>query len=92
MARTTNLNIRIDEDLKNDFSAFCEDVGMSMSTAISVFARKAVKEQRIPFEITGEIPNRKTLAAFDELDNGGGTHFSGSTDNLFDEILGGDDA
>ena len=37
-------------------------------------------------------PNAKTLAAFDELDNGGGTHFSGSTDELFDEILGGDDA
>ena len=50
----TNLNIRIDEDLKNEFSAFCDDVGMTMTTAFTIFARKAVREQRIPFEITAD--------------------------------------
>ena len=41
--------------------------------------------------IPDDKPNKKTLAAFKELDSGGGTHFSGSTDDLFDEILSGDD-
>lgn len=52
----TNVNIRMDEQLKKDFDKFCENVGMTMTTAICVFAKKAVREQRIPFEITAEDP------------------------------------
>lgn len=48
----TNINIRIDEDLKKQFDKFCSDVGMTMTTAFCIFAKKAVKEQRIPFEIS----------------------------------------
>lgn len=50
----TNVNIRMDEELKKQFDKFCSDIGMTMTTAICVFARKAVKEQRIPFEITAD--------------------------------------
>lgn len=50
----TNVNIRMDEQLKKDFDKFCEDIGMTMTTAICVFAKKVVREQRIPFEITAE--------------------------------------
>lgn len=52
----TNINIRIDKDLKEEFDKFCSDIGMSMTTAFCVFAKKAVREQRIPFEITAEDP------------------------------------
>lgn len=44
-------SIRMDEDLKRDFSQFCENVGMNMTTAFVVFAKAAVKERRFPFEI-----------------------------------------
>ena len=44
-------SIRMDEDLKRDFGQFCNDVGMSMSTAVVVFARKTLSERRIPFVI-----------------------------------------
>lgn len=47
----TNLNIRMDENLKKQFDAFCSDVGMSMTTAICIFAKAVVREHRIPFEI-----------------------------------------
>lgn len=47
----TNINIRMDADLKRQFEAFCADMGMTMTTAFNVFARKAVREYRIPFEI-----------------------------------------
>ena len=52
----TNINIRIDSKLKEDFDEFCSNIGMSMKTAFCVFAKKAVREQRIPFEITAEDP------------------------------------
>ena len=52
----TNVNIRMDEELKKQFDEFCTNIGMTMTTAICVFAKKAVREQRIPFEITAEDP------------------------------------
>ncbi len=50
----TSINIRIDEELKKQFDAFCSDIGMSMTTAFCVFAKTVVREKRIPFEITTE--------------------------------------
>lgn len=50
----TNINIRIDEDLKRQFEAFCSDVGMSMTTAFCIFAKKTVRENKIPFEVSAD--------------------------------------
>lgn len=47
----TNINIRMDMDLKKQFEAFCADMGMTMTTAFNVFARKAVREYRIPLKL-----------------------------------------
>lgn len=59
----TNINIRMDSDLKKQFEEFCNDMGMSMTTAFNIFAKKVVREYRIPFEIGGEAPNEITYAA-----------------------------
>ena len=50
----TNINIRMDSQLKNQFETFCSNVGLSMSAAFNVFAKTAVRQQKIPFEITTE--------------------------------------
>ena len=50
----TNISIRIDEELKKQFEKFCSDIGMTMTTAFNIFVKKAVKEQKIPFEITAD--------------------------------------
>ena len=50
----TNVNIRMDEDLKKQFEAFCSDVGMSMTTAFCVFAKATVRQHKIPFEISAD--------------------------------------
>lgn len=63
----TNVNIRMDADLKKQFEAFCADMGMSMSTAFNIFARKAVREYKIPFEISGDAPNAETIEAIQEV-------------------------
>lgn len=66
MANTT-INIRIDSELKQQFEKFCNDMGMTMTTAFNIFAKKAVREYRIPFEIGAEIPNEETLEAIKEV-------------------------
>ena len=50
MAQKT-FSIRMDDDLKEDFDKTCKDFGMTMSTAITIFAKTVVRERRIPFEI-----------------------------------------
>ncbi len=67
---TTNVNIRMDSDLKRQFEVFCSDMGMSMSTAFNIFAKKAVREYRIPFEIGAEVPNAETRKAIEDARNG----------------------
>ena len=64
---STNINIRMDSDLKKQFEAFCSDMGMSMTTAFNIFAKKSVREYRIPFEIGGEAPNAETVEAVNEV-------------------------
>lgn len=65
----TNINIRMDSDLKKQFEEFCNDMGMSMTTAFNIFAKKVVREYRIPFEIGGEAPNETTYAAIASAEN-----------------------
>ena len=48
----TNLSIRIDDSLKNDFQKICNELGMDMSTAITIFMKQTTRERRIPFDIT----------------------------------------
>lgn len=50
MSQST-FSVRMDENLKEEFDTLCTDFGMSMSTAINVFARAVVRERKIPFEI-----------------------------------------
>ena len=50
----TNVNIRMDENLKKQFDAFCSEIGMNMTTAFCVFAKTAVRQNKIPFEISAD--------------------------------------
>lgn len=47
----TQINVRMDEKLKQEFEKFCDETGMNISTAVNIFAKTVVREQRIPFEI-----------------------------------------
>ena len=49
-------SVRMDDGLKKDFDNLCSDFGMSMSTAITVFAKAVVRERKIPFEISASDP------------------------------------
>ena len=60
-----NVNIRIDEDLKKEFDALCQNLGLTMTAAFNVFAKAAVRQQSIPFMISMN-PNAETKAAIEE--------------------------
>lgn len=48
-------SIQMDENLKERFEQVCSDLGMSVSMAITIFARMVVRERKIPFEIAASI-------------------------------------
>ena len=52
MARAVNVNFRMDADLKKSMEQACSELGMSMSTAFTIFAKKVSREKRIPFEVS----------------------------------------
>lgn len=51
MAQTL-VNIRMDEELKKNMEQTCQELGMNMTTAITIFAKKMTREKRIPFEVS----------------------------------------
>ena len=52
MSETTNLCIRIDRDLKEEADQIFSLLGMNLTTAITIFVRQAVRQKKIPFEIS----------------------------------------
>lgn len=63
---TTNLNIRTDKDVKDSAERLFDQLGLNMTTAVNMFLRQAIRENRIPFEITLNVPNAVTAAAINE--------------------------
>jgi len=46
------VNIRMDDALKKDMEKTCQELGMNMTTAFTIFAKKMSREKRIPFEVS----------------------------------------
>ncbi|MBQ8370516.1 MAG: type II toxin-antitoxin system RelB/DinJ family antitoxin, partial [Clostridia bacterium] len=66
MAQTL-INIRMDEELKRSFDNVCSELGMNMTTAITIFAKKMVRENRVPFEVSIDpFYSAKNMQALEE--------------------------
>ncbi|WP_317368428.1 type II toxin-antitoxin system RelB/DinJ family antitoxin [uncultured Tyzzerella sp.] len=63
----TNINIRMDENLKKQFELFCNELGLTMTTAFNIFAKTVVIQQKIPFELSLNTNNIETLEAIEEV-------------------------
>ena len=46
------VNIRMDEDLKKEMEIVCNDLGINITTAFTIFAKKLTREKRIPFSVS----------------------------------------
>jgi DNA-damage-inducible protein J len=51
---TVNVNFRMDADLKNSMEQVCNEMGLSLTTAFTIFAKTVSRERRIPFEISAD--------------------------------------
>jgi len=69
MAKTNNLNIRVDDELKRKAEAIFSELGLNMSTAMNIFLRYSVRYGGIPFDLRIEKPNEDTLSAIDDVNN-----------------------
>ena len=54
MAQKVNVNFKLDADVKKRMEWACSELGLSMNTAFTIFAKKVGRECRIPFEISGD--------------------------------------
>lgn len=68
MAKAVNVSIRIDEDVKKASEELFGDLGLTLSAAVNVFLRQALRHGGLPFDVKVDVPNATTLAAMDEAD------------------------
>ena len=48
----TMISIRMDESLKKSFESICQELGLTVTTAFTIFAKQMIREQKIPFEVS----------------------------------------
>ena len=65
---TTNISIRMDAELKTQADALFGELGMNLSTAFNIFVRQSLREGRIPFDVSLNLPNAETIAAMREAE------------------------
>ncbi|MBI9094699.1 MAG: type II toxin-antitoxin system RelB/DinJ family antitoxin [Sphaerochaeta sp.] len=90
MKETSNLNIRMDKKLKSQLEEIVSSLGLNVSTAVNIFARQVVRQGRIPFEISLDVPNKETLNAMREAESLAREPMAKgyyNVDSLFDELL-----
>jgi DNA-damage-inducible protein J len=83
--KTEMLSTRIDLDTKLAFTHVCDEVGLSPSQAIKLFAKAVINYGGIPFELRTKTPNSKTLEAIAELESGNGNAVD-DVSQLFQEV------
>lgn len=85
---TTNYNIRLERELRDRAFSVLESYGLSPSQAIRLFLNQVADTNQVPLSFDYQPqPSASTLAAIEELDNGGGTKYT-SFDDFIDELKG----
>jgi DNA-damage-inducible protein J len=72
------ISLRVDDDVKRSAEKTLDEIGLSMSTAINIFLKTVVREQRIPFELSVDpFYSRENMAELErrvaELNSGKST-------------------
>lgn len=65
MAMVT-INMRMEEGLKKEMETLCQELGLTMTTAVTIFAKKMVREQAIPFWVSTGVPYSPTRTPKEE--------------------------
>lgn len=65
---TSILNVRVDTNDKKSFEQFCNEVGMNVSTAVNMFIKAVLRENKLPFEIKTTISDKEICEKLKEAD------------------------
>ena len=73
-----NINFRLEKDLKNELDILCGEIGMTVTTAFTIFAKKFVRERRLPFIVDAdpfysEKNMERLKRSIEQLETKGGT-------------------
>lgn len=79
----SRLNMRIDGELKEQAKEVYQDLGMDLTTAVTIFLKQSVREQRLPFQPSRE-PVENIIARY-EVENGLTTKV-GSVEKLMESL------
>ncbi len=58
---STNLNVRVDEDVKKNVEVVLDELGLNMSTAVNMFLRAVIRENGIPFKVSLKKPDEEEV-------------------------------
>ena len=83
--KTDLISTRIEHDLKVEFTNICNDLGLSTSQALKIFAKAVINYGGIPFELKSPRPNSESVKAMNELINNNGDQVS-NTAELFKDL------
>jgi DNA-damage-inducible protein J len=82
---SSTITVRVEDKLKKEAGDVFKEVGMDMSTAITIYLKQVVRTNGIPFPVTAEMPNALTLKAIEEAEKGKMASFS-SIDALMEDL------
>ncbi|WP_237185758.1 type II toxin-antitoxin system RelB/DinJ family antitoxin [Rothia nasimurium] len=86
---TTSISVRMDAQTKQEGEALFKELGLNMSTAINMFVKQAIRENRIPFMVGDPKPNADSLEAIREAEeffaSGRKGRFA-NAEELFDDL------
>lgn len=73
----TTVSLRFDDEMKKQLDEMCDEMGMNLTTFFMIYAKKALRDRRIPFEVTASpdpfysAPNMEQLRkANQQIKNG----------------------
>ena len=91
---TINTSIKIYEETKKEAQKLFKDLGLSLSTAINIFLKQAIREKGIPFYINSLPENSELVQAFEEAKqikkNPSDYKSYSSPEEMFKDVLGED--
>ncbi len=49
------VSLQFDDEMKKRLDEMCDEMGMNLTTFFMIYAKKALRDRRIPFEITASM-------------------------------------
>jgi DNA-damage-inducible protein J len=85
-AKSGYINARVEPKLKKNAEAVLDKIGLSTTEAVTIFLKQVVAQKGIPFPV--KIPNRETIKAMRDVEEGRTESFLGTPEQLFAHLLG----